>query len=322
MNTPSLSILMPVYNGERYLRESISSILNQSFHDFELIIVNDGSQDGTAGLVSRYTDPRIRFIDRKENLGVVHSRNEALDAARGDFLAFFDADDIAHPEKFSIQMDFMRKNPEVGVLGTTALRIGPRGEVLGKWKLRGQSDHIRARMLFHNAFVNSSVIFRNDVLSALRFTEGMAPCEDYLFWWKMIQGTKAHILRRSLTLYRVHQDSLTGANPGTLARCDREVTRIILEDAGIRLSEDLLCLHLELKSGRSLKRKADLKALRNWLLQMETQQQVVPHRIMRNTLVNRWIKVIWLCRRYPLLMLRALADLRLWIVVTKHGLRA
>lgn len=319
MKKPTLSILMPVFNGERYIRESIASILGQTYTDFELIIVNDGSTDDTASIVREFKDPRIRFIHRENNKGVVYSRNEVLDAARGDILAFFDADDLAHPDKFWLQIDFLQKHPGIAIVGTRAFRIGPEGDRLGSWPLHGHPEKIRARMLFHNAFVNSSVVFRNETLSGLRCTKGMAPCEDYLLWWQMMKQGQAHILNKTLTRYRVHPASLTGAFPDTLHSCDRIVTRMILEDAGLQPTEVELSTHLALKYGRRIVSVKELKTLRNWLVRLAREQIIVPGRIMRITLLNRWAKVVYLCRSNPILMLRAILEFGCWLYLTRKA---
>jgi len=304
--------MMPVFNGERYLRESIASLLEQTYRDFELIIVNDGSTDGTLQVTREFADPRIRLLDRSLNRGVVYSRNEALDAAQGEFLAFFDADDVAHPDKFRIQLQYLRHHPELGLVGSTARRIGPRGEHLGHWKLHGGPDELIANMLFHNAFVNSSVVFRKEALDGLRFVEGLAPCEDYLFWWMMMQHNRASILGPPLLSYRVHGQSLTGSQPERLQHCDREVARNILTGAGMEPTENELDGHLGLKYGRRLKHAGELSALRSWFLKLAREQRSAPRQVMRRVLINRWLKVIYLCRPRLLLMLSAGADLRFW----------
>jgi glycosyltransferase involved in cell wall biosynthesis len=117
---PLLTVFMPVYNAEPYLAQAIDSILGQTFGDFEFLIVDDGSTDGSAEVVSRYTDPRIRLI-RKENQGCYPARNRAIAEARGEYLANMDADDISLPERFEKQISYLKSNPEAVLVGTRAL---------------------------------------------------------------------------------------------------------------------------------------------------------------------------------------------------------
>ena len=113
-----VTVLMPVYNGERYLREAIDSILDQSFRDFEFLILDDGSTDGTADIIRSYRDERIRFLANPERLRLSGALNRGMAEARGSFIARMDADDIARPHRLARQLAFLRRNPEVGICGT------------------------------------------------------------------------------------------------------------------------------------------------------------------------------------------------------------
>jgi glycosyltransferase involved in cell wall biosynthesis len=129
--SPQISVLMPVYNAERYLREAVESILNQSFTDFEFLIVNDGSTDGSLSILEEYAakDDRIRLINRP-NTGYVVALNEMLELSQGEFIARMDADDVATPERFELQLLFMESHPEVACVGGQILLIDPCGNPL------------------------------------------------------------------------------------------------------------------------------------------------------------------------------------------------
>lgn len=108
---------MPVYNGERFLREAIESVLQQTFADFELLIVNDGSTDRSLDIIQTYNDSRIRLIDNGANLGLIAARNTGLKNARGEYIALLDCDDIAYPDRLAEQIAFLDKNPSFGMVG-------------------------------------------------------------------------------------------------------------------------------------------------------------------------------------------------------------
>lgn len=127
---PKVSIIMPVYNGERYLREAVDSLLIQTFPDFELIIINDGSQDHTACILGDYCDPRIRVINNEENMGMTRSLNIGLKMATGEYIARMDGDDISHPERLEKQVQFMEENRNIGLLGTSWYMIDEKGREL------------------------------------------------------------------------------------------------------------------------------------------------------------------------------------------------
>ena len=117
-NYPTVTVLLSVYNGERYLRESIESILNQTFTDFEFLIINDGSTDDSRRIISSYDDPRIQLIDNEQNIGLSQSLNKGLKLARGTYIARQDADDISEPERLAKQVSYMDRNPHIALLGS------------------------------------------------------------------------------------------------------------------------------------------------------------------------------------------------------------
>jgi len=120
---PTVSVLMPVFNGEQFLRPAMNSILNQTFTDFEFIIVDDGSTDHSREILNSYTDSRVRLICNESNIGLTDSLNRGLEAASGNYIARMDQDDISLPERLAKQVAFMDSHPEVGVCGTWAKDI-------------------------------------------------------------------------------------------------------------------------------------------------------------------------------------------------------
>jgi len=129
---PKVSVLLPVYyNGERYIVQSVESILKQSYRDFELIVVNDGSTDRTGSLLRGISDPRIVLIEQ-ENQGQPRAMNNALNLARGEYIARQDADDLSLPERFARQVEFLDSHPEVGFVGSICLCMDEKGETIGQ----------------------------------------------------------------------------------------------------------------------------------------------------------------------------------------------
>lgn len=133
---PTVSVLMPVYNAERYVAEAVESILSQTFDDFELVAVDDGSKDGSRAILEGYAarDARVRVISRP-NTGIVGALNDGLAACRGELVARMDADDVATPERLALQVAFLREHPEVVCVGCQVLAIDTEGAPLGPWKL-------------------------------------------------------------------------------------------------------------------------------------------------------------------------------------------
>ena len=211
MNNIRVSVLMPAYNVELYIEESIKSILNQTFKNFELIILNDGSSDATANIIKQYakSDNRIKFINNTENKGIAKSRNQLLNSASGEYVAYQDADDISLPDRLERQVDFLDKNIDFSVVGTAIMSI-PDEIVHTYLEKPGIIDFYVA-----NAVANPSVMFRkNDInYCNIRYNEKFATAEDYDFWLKVIKHFRIYNMKEVLVKYRVLENSLSHNNP-------------------------------------------------------------------------------------------------------------
>ena len=134
MSRPKVSVVMSVYNGERYLSEAIESILQQTFTDFEFIIVDDGSTDGTGSILGNCTDSSIVHLRNRENIGLTRALNRGLEVASGEFVARQDVDDVSFPSRLARQVSYLEKNPSVGVLGTQMEMVDESKRVVRTYK--------------------------------------------------------------------------------------------------------------------------------------------------------------------------------------------
>ncbi len=121
---PKVTVLMPVYNAEKYLKTAIESILKQTFSDFELLIINDGSTDGSEEIIRSFNDKRIRLFNNEQNLGIIKTLNKGLNLAKGEYIIRMDADDISLPDRLELQVKYMEENPGIGISGTQARIFG------------------------------------------------------------------------------------------------------------------------------------------------------------------------------------------------------
>src|SRR5207245_2818112 len=153
---PEVSILMPVLNGGAFLRTAIESVLAQTLHDFELVIVDDGSTDGSRELAESFGDPRIVVIRNERRAGLAAALNVGLTRAAGEFAAGLDADDVAHPTRLRQQVDFLKRHPTVGIVGTRARLIDDSGATIGSVERGCDEVTIRWYNLFDNPFIHSS----------------------------------------------------------------------------------------------------------------------------------------------------------------------
>ncbi|MBI1920674.1 MAG: glycosyltransferase [Geobacter sp.] len=218
---PRVTVLMPVYNGERFLREAIDSILAQSFTDFELLIINDGSTDGSAGIIESYGDPRIRLVHNERNLGLVATLNRGIDLARGEYLARMDADDVSLPERLERQVTYLDAHPGVGVCAVRVALIGSEGEARGEWDMDRQTtswQEIRACLPKSNCIAHPGVMARKDLLARYRYRAEQLHAEDYDLWLRLCaDGHKIGKIAEPLLRYRVHDESVTVKSRGAVA---------------------------------------------------------------------------------------------------------
>lgn len=210
MTTVPVTVLMPAYNVERYIREAIDSVLCQTFTDFELLIVNDGSLDGTEGIIRSYADPRVVLLNQP-NGGVSHALNTGLRHAKGRYIARFDADDICYPDRLRQQFEFMEQHPDHVLIGSDADYMDKDGERLFKYENVGHSyEEIAGRITVYCPFVHSTVFYRKDVVTALGgYDEKAHTFEDWLLWTKVIRQGKCLNFRTPLICVRLNPESVT-----------------------------------------------------------------------------------------------------------------
>jgi len=291
---PVLSIVMPVYNAEQFIRESVSSILSQTFRNFELIIVDDGCSDASIDIVNDFRDPRIKILVNKENSGIVFSRNRGLGEAKGKYVAQFDADDIAMPQKFEKQIGFLRDNPRFGLIGSWAKHIDEKSKATGiKWKVNATPNQIPAILLFRNYFVQSAVVARKEVLPEAYYSEGYDLVEDYKMWFDISRISMVWNFPAYLVRYRVHSNSSSIRAEDKMQMLEMKVFRYIYETLGFRFTEEHFKTLWLLKSGSGIQAGAQLEQIKNLLKQIYLENQrlgVVDQPALEKVIKNRWLK--------------------------------
>ena len=209
--TPAISVIMPVHNGAEWLADAVASVRAQDFGDFEFLIVDDGSDDGTAAILSSFAagDRRIRLL-RQAPQGIVAALNKAIAAARAPYLARLDADDRAKPGRLSKQLAFMQAHAEIGLLGTFAELIDAAGNILGR--LAPLTDHAGLAQVLSrtNPFIHSSVMLRTALARRLGgYRAAFRAAEDYDLWLRMAEAGHIANLADDLTQYRRHDSNLS-----------------------------------------------------------------------------------------------------------------
>ena len=210
MNQPLVSVIVPAYNVERYVETCLQSILDQSYQNFEIIVVNDGSSDNTGEVIQSFHDERISYYSQ-ENMGVSKARNSGITLAKGDFIALLDADDWWHEDKLEKQLKVL-SDASIDVSYTDQYLTDEDGRKFDSSKVNGVSGDITDQIISGNFVNTSSAIIRKSFLDKIwaKYDESYPVCEDWFFWFFLaINGAKFHFLDERITPYRQHSESLS-----------------------------------------------------------------------------------------------------------------
>lgn len=221
--SPTVSVIMPVYNAEKYLRTAIKSILNQTYKDFEFIIIDDGSTDKSAPIIHSYDDPRIIFRQQK-NKGQTASLNEAIRMARGRYIARQDADDYSHRDRLKKQVEFLDQNNKVGLLGTNYRVVYENGDEWFTTNLFTNPADLKLAIVFSNQFGHGTVTIRKSVLAETGYyDESFKIAQDYDLWSRIARVSQIANLKDPLYDWLFHKGSLS---TGNVAMTQEEVFRV------------------------------------------------------------------------------------------------
>lgn len=221
-SSPIISVVMPVYNCAPYIEEAINSVLNQTFADFEFIIIDDASTDGTANILKKNTDPRIKFIFKEKNQGVSSATNDGFRVARGKYIARMDGDDISVKERFEKQVEVLENNPKIFICGGFVKFLGGSNRII---EFKETHQEIITGLLLSNSICMGVSMFRRKELSTYLYDENKNSGEDYDFWTKVAWLGEFYNIQEVLLLYRVHP------NQASIAHKPQQV----LDDIAIRL---------------------------------------------------------------------------------------
>jgi GT2 family glycosyltransferase len=223
-----LSVLLPVHNGEQFLRQALESLSSQTFTDYELIVINDGSTDATQEILSDYQsrDPRVRIYSQARS-GIVASLNRAIAQSSGDYAARMDADDIAFPDRFDRQLKVLRDHPEIGVLGGAAVVIDAAGREIGSLQYPTDDRGIRAALRLTNPFCHPTAMMRMALLKDVGGYRAAFPhAEDFDLWLRVSEQSRMRNLAEPLLYYRWHAGQVSA----------RELKQQLVEVVGARVS--------------------------------------------------------------------------------------
>ncbi len=284
MFTPKISVVMSVYNSEKFLDAAIKSILEQSFKNFEFIIINDGSTDNSSEIIKKYieNDKKIVLINNKKNLGRAKSRNEGLKIARGKYVAILDSDDIALPERLGEQYNFLGKNREFFLVGSSAYNIDEQGGILTTHKSISNPSKVVNKLARRNCIYHSSVMYKNS--KKYFYREKFPYSQDYDFYLRLLSDNKKLTnLKKPLIKYRI--------NPEAISFSQRTKQKLFAEKARE-------FYHQRLKYGKDEYDKFDPNEILSINAETSTNKVVLESEIKAGFKLNNFKRVRKLCKKY------------------------
>lgn len=226
LKIPEISVIMSVYNGETYLREAIESVINQTFHNWELVIINDCSTDATGEILAEFSskDERIKVYTNEVNLKLPTSLNKAISLCSGKYIARMDADDICIPDRFEKQYKFMEENKDVALSSCRFMTVKNGVYMSGGAGGRCDNDTLKAMLLVTNPILHPGVIAKAEVMKKFNYDTSLTCTEDLELWTRMaMEKQKMEIIPECLLIYRLHDKQITST---TLERQHTEVLKI------------------------------------------------------------------------------------------------
>ena len=241
---PEISVLMPVFNGDQFLNKSIKSVLNQTFNNFEYIIINDGSTDGSLKIIKSYEDSRIKIINFSKNMGIAAALNNGLKAAKGYYIARQDQDDISHPERFMLQIEYL-KNNDVDLVDTNFIFIDENDKYLQDYEKRYFNPDETLSHLFFYEMVHASIMCKRLLFTKDNIQYRKRPTEDYDLFIRLAKaGMRAGRLDQKLIKQRRHPNSMCGSDWGNIKKDIDIMRNEFVQDLGIKQTDYEKKLHV------------------------------------------------------------------------------
>ena len=290
---PRVTVFMPVYNRAHTLRQAIESVLGQTFVDFELLLIDDGSTDASVEIATSYRDPRIRLLLHEQNQGIPRTRNHGLAEARGDLLAILDSDDAAHPTRLEHQVAYLDAHPDVAAVGSWLKVMTKAGRVKGLLVRPTRPADVRAHILFVSCFKNPAMTARTEVVRRFGYREQFTYCQDIDLWARVSEVHALANIPRFLTWYRAGGESRK--DEALAFRMKMMAAETQLQSLGVAFDAQDLERHVRLRNvSESTPDKAYADWLDDWLerlLAANRERRSYPEPHLTYAAAERWLLV-------------------------------
>jgi glycosyltransferase involved in cell wall biosynthesis len=286
-----ISVVMSVYNGGAYLAKAIDSILQQSFADFEFIILNDGSTDDTEKIILSYKDNRIVYIDIGFNVGLVESLNRGLQYSKGNYIARMDADDIAMKHRFKYQVEAFRKNPNTVAVGTDYYAFNDQGTKRNR--NINDSDYLKTLLLFGPSFCHPTTMIKNIFKAKkLQYDRKYVHVEDYELWTDLVSFGDFANINMPLLKYRSHDNQISHVKRMEQLRKCADIRKQYLNHLGFKFTEEQFKTHNFISDNYFIDSKQELAAIEAWLFYLIKQNHLL--NVYNKQSFNKCINKMWL----------------------------
>ena len=276
-----ISVVMPAYNADiRYLREAVESILNQSFRDFELIVIDDGSTNETRDYLSSLSDGRVRLIRNQTNIGVTKSLNIGLRAARGQYIARMDADDLSLPERFEKQLAYMESHPETVMCGSAVQDIGDETRIR-RSRIKDMDAYRIKTLFYYPGPIHPTMFIRRSILDAhgIEYDESLLYAQDYAFCAELGKLGNVEILRDVLLKRRIHPSRISRQHYEKQKQCSIRTQKKLLHALLDNVTEEEAMLHYRFSYEKRFEGAADFFRCVSWyrkLIRANNRKKIYP----------------------------------------------
>ncbi len=295
LTKPFVTVLMTVYNVDKYIREALESVLNQTYRDFIFLIINDCSEDKSEEIILEYKDKRIRYYKNPKNLGLARALNKGLEMIDTKYFIRMDSDDISVPHRFEVLVKYMESHPEIGVFSSGLKRFGNDNSV---WQFPEHDDDIKAYLLFGPSIAHAPSIIRTQVMKKnnIFYRDVYQHIEDYDLWYRLMKVTKFANTKEVLYMYRVATHNVTVMYSDTALERKKSIYRWVLESFGVIPTDEELLLHIVLNQKISKPDPEKVKKVRTWLnklLETNKKNHYFPHQALVKQANLRWQRMFY-----------------------------
>lgn len=286
-----ITVFIALYNSEKYIKQTLESILNQTFTNFEIVIINDASTDNSVNIIESFNEARIRLIHNETNKGISYNRQKGIEEAKGKYIAILDSDDIAMPNRLEKQFLFLENNPDIALCGTNANFIDENNNIINHiHAINFDSELIKVMLLFANQFINSSVLLRKDIAIRIGGYNKQIG-EDYDLFVRIAEKYKTANLDEKLVSYRMHAISDSRIKKDLYTIAEKEILAYQYSKLDINNRLEYIPFLLFHKNNKMIKVK-DISYFFYTLFKNNEQFKIYNKTIFENVFFKIWIELI------------------------------